>query len=357
MIRALVCALAILSAGVARAQEGRTSQPPPEPEGRATVRITLKNSDVLTGEVLDRDDQEIVIQHPIAGIVNIPVEEVISVERIAGPAGETGPPPGEDGTEKAEDEQIEESPTVEPPTLPHPPETEEEEQLETPEPGPGVPPAKWSGRVEAGLNGSTGNTNLSNFRAAASARRESESMIFDISASYRLTRRDGDESQNRLFSQARNEWRIPNTNWRYIFVQGSLELDRFRDYDARLAGTVGVGYQLIDQEKMSLVGRVGLGAAQEFGGPNGDVQPEAFAALEFRRELNDRMRLRAAAEIFPDLIDFGEFRSRVDGSLEIDLDNSASWRLRLGFENRYETNSGRAEPNDFDYFASLVYSF
>lgn len=360
MVRLLALTLALLVGAPGYAQE---SSPPrtPQTESRPTVRVTLENGDILTGELIDRNDEAVVINHPVAEIVTIPMDRVLQVVRISGASGETGPPdksppeaePEPEADPGQEDEALaEDRPTPAPPTSPVP-----SPPSDPPPPAPKKPPAKWSGTVEAGLNGSAGNTDLRNARAAMSLRRESKEMVFDLSASYRFTERDGVQRQNRFFTQARNEWRLPNTNWRYIFVQGSLEVDRFRDYDTRVSGTVGFGYQFIDREKTSLIGRVGLGAAQEFGGSNGDLQPEAFAALEFNHDINDRLRLRSGAEIFPDLTKLDEFRARVNGTLEIDLDNHSKWRLRLGFEDRFETNTNRAEKNDFDYFATLVYTF
>jgi len=321
-------ALALLGSA-AHGQSGATER---------VVRVTMQGGDMVTGVLLDRaEDGTATLRHPVLGVITIPGDRIQTVTPEAGLT-----PDALDFTPEAQEEA-------------YPPEEEVEEAApeavaESEEKSP------WSLSLNLGLNGSTGNSEIFNFRGGFDARRERETDIFLFTSTYKLATENGTETENRWFNRIRQEWLEQDSPWTY-FLQGTLEVDEFQDYDSRVAGQGGFGYRFIDTEETFLIGRLGAGAAREFGGEEDEVIPEAFAGAELRHEIDERSRFTTLAEIFPDLDEGGEFRSRVEGAYEIDMTNDGAWVLRLGAEHRYDSDPGDAERVDVDYFLTLVFNF
>jgi putative salt-induced outer membrane protein YdiY len=215
----------------------------------------------------------------------------------------------------------------------------------------------WKGSVEAGLNGSDGNTEQISFRIAARAKRTTERMETTVGASYQYATSSGVESENRFEAFGLNEWLNKGSRWRY-FATGKYEFDEFQDWDHRLSGFVGVGYEFIKNDKTTLIGRAGLGGAYEIGGQNEEFNPEAMLGLDYTRKLTERQFLTASTEIYPNLSDFNEFRMVNRAGWQITVDPETNMFLRLGAEHRHDSDPGAGfKPNDLDYYLTLGWDF
>lgn len=216
----------------------------------------------------------------------------------------------------------------------------------------------WTGRVELGLNGSSGNTEAFNFRSAASATRTTERIETSGRISYTYGKNDGEETTNRGRLNVRNDWLLPDDSpWR-VFATGDLQFDRFQDWDWRAAAFAGVGYEFIDTERTFLLGRVGAGASREIGGSDNAINPEGLIGVDFRYRITERQRFTASADLYPDLDDFGEYRADGRAEYEILIDEESNLSLTLGVETRYDSQPGEGfRRNDFDYYALLVWTF
>ena len=215
----------------------------------------------------------------------------------------------------------------------------------------------WKGTVEAGLNGSDGNTEQISFRIAASAKRTTERMETTVGASYQYATSDGVESENRFEASGLNDWLNKGSRWRY-FATGKYEFDEFQDWDHRLSGYVGVGYEFIKNDKTTLIGRAGLGGAYEIGGQNEEFNPEAMLGLDYTRKLTERQSLTASTEFYPDLSDLSEFRMINRAGWQITVDPETNMFLRLGAEHRHDSDPGKGfKHNDLDYYLTLGWDF
>jgi len=215
----------------------------------------------------------------------------------------------------------------------------------------------WSGGVELGLNGSSGNTDRFNFRVGVNGSRETDFNLTVASFTYSYATENGNETQNRARLDARNDFKIGDTRWS-IFAQGAFDYDEFQDWDLRIAAFVGVGYRLIDTEKTRLNLRAGVGAQREIGGSNNKIRPEALLGADFFTQLTAKQKLTASVDVFPSLDRGGEFRSTAKAAWEILLDEEANLSLKIGVENRYDSQAADGfKKNDFDYYALLVFSF
>lgn len=215
----------------------------------------------------------------------------------------------------------------------------------------------WEGNVEVGLNGSSGNTDRVNFRAAIGGKRSTESIETSASLMYLYAQESSDDTENRFRATARNDWLMgEDSPWRY-FIEGEFETDEFQDWDSRLSGFGGIGYEFIDNDDTFFLGRIGAGASRQFGSDDEDVKPELVIGLDFEHQLTERQKLTASTDLFPDLDETGEFRWNSQAAWQVLVDPETNMSLKIGIENRYDSNPGDAKENDIYYFLALVWAF
>ncbi len=215
----------------------------------------------------------------------------------------------------------------------------------------------WEGSAEVGMNGSTGNTERFNLRAGINAERDTERTFTTTSLTYTYAKEDGNDTENRLRFQLRNDWKLADSRW-FVFAQGSAEYDEFQDWDARLDGFFGLGYRFIDTERTRLNGRLGTGLSYDIGGSDNRIRPEGLAGADIRHQITERQLFRADVEYLPEYTNFAHYRIRARASYEILVDPEVNLTLKLGVENRYDSDPGAGfKRNDLDYFAVLAWSF
>jgi putative salt-induced outer membrane protein YdiY len=215
----------------------------------------------------------------------------------------------------------------------------------------------WSGGIDIGLDGSSGNTDRTNLRFGANAARETEEMVTKARLSYLWSEEDSDETENRFQANLRNDWLLGDSPWR-LFVEGTWQMDEFKDYDHRLSAFAGVGYEFIQDDKTTLLGLLGAGATKDFGAEDDDVYPEGMLGLEYDYKIKKGHKFAAATYFYPNLDDTGEYRWNSLAAYEVMLDEASSLYLKLGVENQFDSDPGPdTDENDFYYFVSLGWAF
>lgn len=309
LLRSVVCAVgALLLASGALAQN--------DPAAGSIVRVTTTVGESIGGLLVESAKDNVVIESPTLGKITVPRSSIQSISAI--PAEEAAP--------------------------------------FTPPPPPPPPAEKWSGRIELGITGQSGNTERLNFLGRAGVLREIPNEQLEFSIAHRYNKEEGNTTENRGEFRGRNTWQFPDTRWDW-FLQGRAEWDEFEEWDYRLSLSTGPGYRFIDEEKTFLRGYLGAGVAREFGSDRTELIPEALAGFQFWRKINDHLKWVANGEIYPDLIEFGEFRAWAETSLDINLSEPNNLVLRVGIRDEYDSLSTRERKNDLFYFASFVYGF
>ncbi len=221
------------------------------------------------------------------------------------------------------------------------------------------PPPKiklWKGGCELGFNGSEGNTETLDFRFGFDAKRKTDVNIFDVDLDYHKKTADDKETANRLFLDSRYEWLQGDSSWT-SFVHQTTEYDEFKAYNVRVTLDTGIGYQFIDNEATTLMGRFGSGVSHEIGGPDKQVVPELNWGLELERQLTERQKFKASAEFVPDVTDFADYRVNTKLDWEVLLDEDWNLSLKFGILDRYDSTPNGSKPNDLDYSITLLWSF
>lgn len=301
--------------------------------------IELENEDIIRGVILRVTDGVLVLQHEILGDTPIGTNRINAVYRQGSAAAAAPEPP----------QQVQEGPQPADPLVLQEPEADQA----PPQP---KPSASWSSQIELGVNGSQGNAERFNSSLAFRTNRRTEGTRLSLDANWRVNTTRGDRTANRLTFNGRHDWNLPESKWT-LFVQGGAEFDEFRDFDARTSGGAGFNYRFIENDDTQLSSRIGFGFSREIGGPNQDFVPELITGVELTHRLNDRQRIVASGELFPDLDETGEFRSVVRARWELRLDEKHDVSLTVGLEHRYDTQSTNEQQSDVDYFMRIVWGF
>ena len=215
-------------------------------------------------------------------------------------------------------------------------------------------PEPWDIGFELGINGSQGQNETFSLRTGGHLRRETEFWKIDSSISYYKNTSNNLETQNDAKYDARFDRLLGESPWTLFFLTNVL-YDEFQAFDIRLALNAGLGYQLIDTERVNLIGRIGAGASREFGGPDDRWAQEALFGLEYEHELSKTQRLTAKVDYFPEWKDFGLYRVVSDFGWEIDLDFPSDTSLKFSLQDRYDSTPNGVDPNNLDYAVLLIW--
>lgn len=355
---ALSAALIAMSAGLAPAQQSGDFPIDVSAPG-AMASVTLSTGDTLRCRVLQVTDDSIVLEHAVLGRMFLARSSITQIT----PLTQTDEPPAPPG-----------------PTNPGEP-APDAAQPATPEAAADAPPAAatptgaaespldaltasqgksfwvgWTRSVDLGINGSSGSSDTFNGRAALNLSRKTERMETTAGLLYLYQRDNEGVTKDRGEANLRNDWLLKDSRWR-IWAQGKGEYDADADWDFRVSGAAGVGYEFIQNDKTTLVGRVGLGASREIGGASNEIVPEGVLGADFTHKLNDRNSLFANVDYYPDLSEFGEFRTVSKAGWETIVDPETKLNLKLGIEHRYDSDPGDSEASEIDYFVTLGWTF
>lgn len=218
------------------------------------------------------------------------------------------------------------------------------------------PPRKWEGRIEFGLNGSEGNSDRFATRYGGKVKRTTEFNQLTLDMLYSTSYAKGVLNEDKLLADARSEWPLFKTPW-FVYSHGVTEYDRFTAYDLRLTSDSGFGYQYINTGMTQFRGRWGAGFSQEINSPDETFTPEGIIGFTFEHKLSKRQKLIASGDMFHDLTDIQDFRSRSNASWEIKIDPPARLSVRFGIINRYDSTPNGKKKNDLDYSSVVVWEF
>ena len=215
----------------------------------------------------------------------------------------------------------------------------------------------WDWSASVGFTGSSGNTESFKARAALDGERNTSKYETTVGLSYIYGSSESDKDTSRGEFKVRNDW-LTDSKWRY-FAEGKYEYDEFQAWDHRLSGAVGVGYELIKNDKTTLIGRVGLGGSYEMGGSaHEEFVPEGLVGLDWTHQYSENTKMKASSTYYPSFDDLGEFRWVNTAGIEVVMDAETGMTLNTGFEHRHDSAPGSGfKPNDVDYYMGLGWKF
>lgn len=328
--------------------------------------ILLKNGDRLSGIVISRDRDSVVLETQYAGRIKIAMEyiESIDLERPltnVSAAGERtdAPTPKPKVTENPADSAANKS---------APPKNSAETKPAAPSAAK-APARLFGGERYFGLiDGWEGNANIGFSYTAGNSR--TSTMATGIRASKAGVK-------DRLTVYARSLWNsnrraalqtTQNAVWggfRYdrdfnakvfSFASWDFERDRPKRLNFRSVIGGGLGHHTIKNDRTELDLLVGLAWNRAWQvGANTDT-PEALGAAVFKHKFNDRLKVQKTFTAYQDLTHISKYRFIFDASLSADITKRIGWFITVGdrFNNR---PNGLAEKNDFLLTTGIKWNF
>lgn len=212
----------------------------------------------------------------------------------------------------------------------------------------------WDKGFELGINGSEGNAQALSLMTAGRIKRETDRSTWGIDIVYAKTESRNVLTQHYAFLNSRYDYKLGDSRWS-LFNITRIEYDEFKAFDLRLAMNAGLGYNFIRTDTRKLTGRFGAGASREFGGTNEDWIPEAVFGADYEHKLSKRQKLSITSDYYPSWEDFRDYRLVTQASWELLLDEETNLSLKVGLLDRYDSTPQGLQPNDLDYFITLLW--
>jgi putative salt-induced outer membrane protein YdiY len=213
----------------------------------------------------------------------------------------------------------------------------------------------WDRSLTIGLNGKKGNSQLIDFHVAFDGDYKDGDKRWDFGIDYDFNEDNGKKTEDDLEVHLTRDWLHSASDWFY-FATGKYEQDKFKSWDYRLTGIVGAGYQFIETDDFSLIGRTGIAGKKNYGGEHDNFEPELMFGAETDWTISKIQSLAFKTEFFMPFERASDYRNVSKLDWKFKLDSSMDLSFKLGLENEYETviNDGD-KHNDFKYRADFVW--
>jgi putative salt-induced outer membrane protein YdiY len=215
----------------------------------------------------------------------------------------------------------------------------------------------WKIRIEAGLNGQSGNTEKVNFNGAFEARRDTPIDRLLLHGLAHYSRENGVKSKQEFIGGARYEYDVKDLMFTYGAIQ--LENDEFENLDFRSTLTGGVGLFLIKKEGTELKVRAGLGYEHETftTGVTTDEGVSEFG-LNLNHDFSKWLRYKHETVVHPSFERIESVRATMVNAVEVPIGTDEMWKIKTGFRNQYDAAAQMGvEKLDTYYFLNLVVDF
>ena len=275
--------------------------------GALAETLELTNGDKVSGEVVERTDAHVVLAHAVFGRIVVPNDQ------IAPPA---------------------------------PPEPEDAGAF-----GLGFLRG-WTRRISLGASGAEGNTVQAALNAGIHLSQEDDAGRWKFEAEYFWGSSDRTEDTNKAFVDLERDWKFPDSRL-YLFTRAGYDYDRFRSFNQRIDGNLGLGYWWIEWPHWRFGTRLGAGVSYQFDGDSA-VRPELVGGIDSIWPIAEGHTFEIHADIFPDLADTGEFRTHSTADWNVSLTDVLG--LSIGIVHDYVSDT-TLKNSDLTYRGALTYDF
>lgn len=279
--------------------------------GAATAEtVELKSGEKLEGAILDRNDDFVEMEHAVLGRIKIPTDEIKPPD---GPKTR----PGLFGTSFLEG---------------------------------------WNKALSAGFSGSSGKSKDLNANADLELRREIERHRSNFVARYYFAESNKEKSANQFDTRYAHDFLFPSSDF-FPFLIGHYRWDEFQEWDHRVGGDGGVGYQMFRNESFDVLGRFGGGVSRTIGGDDERTEYTGLAGLETQWVIMEGMSLDWDTYYYPDFGDLPNFRLESRAELKLAVGVIEGLGFKLGGAYIYDGHETDFTRNERKYYGNLVYDF
>lgn len=210
----------------------------------------------------------------------------------------------------------------------------------------------WSGRGELGGFRSTGNSNDFGVTAGLKLKREGLNWRHKLAGLIDYRRSDGDTTREQFLFSYEPNYNI--TDRLFAYGLGQYERDRFQGFSSRLTASGGLGYDVIETERMqlSIKGGPAFRRTALIGGGR-DESLAGLAALDFNWQLTERLAITEVAEAY---VESGNSTFKAATGLEADLGSNLIGRIAYVVEHETDPPVGAVKTDTLTR-VTIVYDF
>jgi putative salt-induced outer membrane protein YdiY len=221
-------------------------------------------------------------------------------------------------------------------------------------------PPHWKGDISLGLSLARGNARSSNFSftfAADGPVNKANTLMSTNKLIYLFGEMDAETSAENLLAASRMDWHHSGRLYSYYELQGIR--DRFKNYSYRLLPAVGLGYEVVAEETLTLGLDAGLSQVITRYYDTGDT--ESYTGLKFGEQLtwtiSKTAEFNEKMELSPDISEFKKYFFRLEANLITAI--AESWSVKLTFIDNYDNKpvGPDIKKNDITFIAGLSRKF
>ncbi len=277
-----------------------------------SAKVELKSGESFEGEIVEENEEQIVLQHPVLG-------------RLVIPRGEVKPP---------------EEPKVEPGLF-------------------GTPILRgWQRVVGLGFSGSTGDSEQAAFNTTLRLEEETDSFRGLFRAAYFYGTNQGETETNYLLSDYQHDFLFGGSRL-FVFAKALYNYDQFQQWEHRVGGNAGIGYSFIKNDTLDFRGEIGAGVVHEFGEID-ETKPEGVFGLILVWNVAEGQKFNARSTYYPNWNELPEFRLLSTASYEISLAFIQGLSFSIGLSSEYNDAVDESEgfnKHNLRYLGNLNYEF
>lgn len=244
----------------------------------------------------------------------------------------------------------------------------------------------WKRGLGAGFGGASGNSQDASANAELSFSKKTDKFRGDFKSTYFYASQNGVRNTN-AFSAAYQHDFLLGESPLFIFVAGRYQYDQFQDWEQRISGNGGLGWDIISKKAYDLSARIGVGVArtqgtvqmipvpappapqQNFLIINRQWTPEGVVGVSGSWRPFEGHEFTADVTYFPNFSDFPEFRLLANAAYQIAIAPIDGLSLKFGMTDEYNDSINTNLPvpgvtpprlqqkNNLKYYGNLVYEF
>ena len=214
----------------------------------------------------------------------------------------------------------------------------------------------WKRELDVGINGSDGNSQSLSIHAGFKADYQDPDKVWKFRTAYDKASSDSEESRNQFFTELQRDWLWSDSPW-FAFALGRYDWDKYKDWEHRVALSVGPGYQFVKNHTWDISARAGLGANKTYGDEDEDLTPEALLGMHVGWNISEQEAIDFTTTFYPSLDNAGAYRNITTLDWKMQMEKSGKLAMKIGLANEYDSEAtGDVKKNDFKYFLALVWA-
>ena len=336
-----------------------------EADGAVSDEVVMADGDVIRGEIIEENEDEVVIRHPVFQELRIPRGRIVAIKRaqprpsrpgfgelVTGAGvrplsstrrGVVAPVPEPEAADRPDPRQVDDQ------------QAEEAGSAVEDDTHPIVDMDNWSFTMGAAFGYVQNVNDEVNVRLSAQAEHNSELARLRINNVYFLNRANGVVIDNDVEVSTIQDWFFSGSRFS-IFAKGTYQWDEFEEWEQRISGYLGPGYKIVDLDDLKIDGRLGGGVTYEYGIPQ--LLPELLVSTEWNWQIDARQRVTGNFAYAPDVTESNQYRLSLNLEWNFRLQDTEGMSFYLGLRNEYQSIVPEGSTrNDLRMFGGIKYEF